>query len=168
MPERGKVLCCACNFRKSESPCKKLRIEESWGSLGHSRSTAPASSARAKRPANKQTALHRIELCRKSRKASATRQNSNAFASKTNIEHRHQSLEGILPVQTCIRQIASLPVPFGKSTVVVHLLGVFNNERHKPKAQALLQYDEPSDPPIAVLKRMYTLELAMEANDIVD
>lgn len=89
-------------------------------------------------------------------------------ASKMDIEHRHQPPESVLLIQAGIRQIAFFPIPFGQASIIVHLLGIYDNEWDEPETQALLQCDKSPDPSIAVLKRMNALEFAMKTNDIVD
>lgn len=40
-----------------------------------------------------------------------------------NFKQRHQLFESVLPVQTCVPQIPLFALPFGKSAIIVCLLG---------------------------------------------
>ena len=87
---------------------------------------------------------------------------------RLNIEHSHQFFECVLSVQTGICQIALFRSPLGESTIIKHLLGVFNNKRHDTKSQTFFQRDQSPDSAVAVLKRMDTFKFIVEADNVVN
>ena len=50
-----------------------------------------------------------------------------------------ESVHLVLPIKAGIRQITSLCIPVGQSSVIKHLLSIFNNKRYDVVLQALLK-----------------------------
>jgi hypothetical protein len=83
------------------------------------------------------------------------------------IKHRQQPLEGILPVETGIREPALFGFPFGQSPVVKSLFAVLDEEGNNVEPQALLQRDQPPDPAVAVLEGVDLLKFRVEGDDVL-
>ena len=61
-----------------------------------------------------------------------------------------------------------LTVPFMQATIINHLQVILNNKRDNVIFEAFLEKDESTDTPVAILKRMDTLKIMMECNDLFE
>ena len=61
-----------------------------------------------------------------------------------------------------------LTVPFMQATIINHLQVILNNKRDNVIFEAFLDKDESTDTPVAILKRMDTLKIMMECNDLFE
>lgn len=61
-----------------------------------------------------------------------------------------------------------LTVPFMQAMIINHLQVILNNKRDNVVFEAFLEKDEPTDTPVTILKRMDTLKIMMECNDLFE
>ena len=61
-----------------------------------------------------------------------------------------------------------LTVPFMQTTIIKHLQVILNNKRDNVAFEAFLEKDESTDTPVTILKRMDTLKIMMECNDLFE
>ena len=76
-------------------------------------------------------------------------------------------LEVILGAKAGIRQISFFAVPLMQFAIVKQLHIVTDDEGDNAVTQALLKHNEPSDAPVAVLKRVDRLKADMKADDVL-
>lgn len=89
---------------------------------------------------------------------------------RLNFEHDHQFFEGILPIQTGIRQISffCFLFPIQKDCDNRTFFGILDDKWYDAKPQAFLQCDQPTDSAIAVLEWMDPLKFVMETDDVME
>lgn len=73
----------------------------------------------------------------------------------------------ILRRKTSICQETGGAEPFAKSPIIEHLQFFGYNKRNYTMTETLLEHYQPTDTPIAVLKRMYCFEVLVEIKNVM-
>ena len=84
-----------------------------------------------------------------------------------NTEVIQDCLEIILHQQTGITEVTGESIPFFQAAIIEHLVPVIDDKWDNPESKAFLKKDQPSNTPVAVLKRMDALKLNVKIQQIV-